>query len=378
MSVPFGFSLGDFIAVGQLAWTLYRQCYLVARGAPQEFQHLLGEITMLCQSIQFLQEEVNNPNSTLVRAGDDRVALVNQVMSRVEETLKELQKCANKYEKLGDVKQPKVKQMWRRVKWSVDAADLDALRNKVRVLSSLERIENATHKIERRLSDIKTFIQKAESHGVETQTPRITNSMTGDELFDLKLSTTLMKNAEVSGRWASIGIDQWIQAGRWWLLRAQMDIHTPNSPNHMMPQRGYANLIKASWILIDIISRHPQLNFLYSDVQLEVELLAGMIREEFRIIERLGLQIPNLKNLSENDMQIWELEVKGDTLQPGDAPDNTGASRPWVIADEHIIFQQYVLNIFLQVRTSTFGSYLSPSYLAARTIQPKVANKQEF
>jgi len=108
--------LSDFIAVGNLAWTLYRQCYLVARGAPQEFQHLLSEIAMLSESIQNLQQETSNPQSTLVRAGEDRVALVSQVMSRVEETLKELQKCANRYEKLGDASQPKAKQMWRRIK----------------------------------------------------------------------------------------------------------------------------------------------------------------------------------------------------------------------------------------------------------------------
>ena len=29
----------------------------------------------------------------------------------------------------------------------------------------------------------------------------------------------LMKSAEISGPWAAIGIDQWIQAGRWWLLK---------------------------------------------------------------------------------------------------------------------------------------------------------------
>jgi len=85
--------------------------------------------------------------------------------------------------------------------------------------SSLERLENSTNKIERRLSDIKSFIRKAEDHGTMTTTPRVSSSITGDEIFDLKLSKTLMKSAEVSGRWAAIGIDQWIQAGRWWLLR---------------------------------------------------------------------------------------------------------------------------------------------------------------
>lgn len=39
-------------------------------------------------------------------------------------------------------------------------------------------------------------------------------------------------------------------------------------------QQGYVDLIKASWILIDIIARHPQLNLLDSVIRCEVELLA--------------------------------------------------------------------------------------------------------
>lgn len=39
-------------------------------------------------------------------------------------------------------------------------------------------------------------------------------------------------------------------------------------------QQGYVDLIKASWILIDVIARHPQLNLLDSVVRCEVELLA--------------------------------------------------------------------------------------------------------
>jgi hypothetical protein len=49
--MSFGYALGGFIAVGNLAWTLCRQCYLVTHGAPQEFRHLQGEIVMLSQSI---------------------------------------------------------------------------------------------------------------------------------------------------------------------------------------------------------------------------------------------------------------------------------------------------------------------------------------
>lgn len=129
--MSFGFGVGDFIAVTELAWNLYRYCYVIARGAPQEFQHLVQEIATLSQSIQLLQEEAKNPNSTLVRSGDDRIRMVKEMIKRLEVTLKELEVYAKKYAKLGDTSRAKRKQIWDKFKWSVDASSLDSLRNKV-------------------------------------------------------------------------------------------------------------------------------------------------------------------------------------------------------------------------------------------------------
>ena len=133
--MSFGFAIGDFIAVGQLAWTLYRDCYTIARGAPQEFQLLLGEISTLSNSLKILQEEVSDPGSTLVRAGEDRVRMVNEMVSRINLTLKELQKVAKKYEILGTGS--KGKQIWVKFKWSVEFTSIDSLRSKVRLISSV-------------------------------------------------------------------------------------------------------------------------------------------------------------------------------------------------------------------------------------------------
>lgn len=119
------------MGAAQLAWDLYRYCYKVARDAPQEFQLLLREITTLSQSIRLLEEEAKNPKSAMVRAGEDRVRMMKEMMARVEITLKELKKHAQKYEKLGDLSRPKMEQIWTKFKWSTDASDLDALRNKV-------------------------------------------------------------------------------------------------------------------------------------------------------------------------------------------------------------------------------------------------------
>lgn len=129
--MSFGFGVGDFLAVSKLAWELYRYCYCVARGAPEDFQLLLQEITALSQSIQLLQEEAKDPNSTLVRSGEDRIRMVKEMLVRVEVTLQELKRHAGKYAKLGDAKRAKRKEFWDKFKWSVDASSLDSLRNKV-------------------------------------------------------------------------------------------------------------------------------------------------------------------------------------------------------------------------------------------------------
>jgi hypothetical protein len=133
--MSFGFAIGDFIAVGQLAWMLYRDCYTIARGAPQEFQLLLGEISTLSKSLKILQEEVSDPGSTLVWAGEDRVRMVNEMVSRVNLTLMELQKVAKKYEILGTGS--KGKQIWVKLKWSAKFASIDSLRSRVRPISSI-------------------------------------------------------------------------------------------------------------------------------------------------------------------------------------------------------------------------------------------------
>jgi len=129
--MSFGFAIGDFISVGELTWTLYRKCYLVARGAPQEFQDLLREIAMLSSAVMLLQKEVQNPQSILVRSGGDRVRMVYETMGRLEGTLKELEKFADRYGKLVDVAVSKRKQWWYKFKWSIEVPDLDSLRNKV-------------------------------------------------------------------------------------------------------------------------------------------------------------------------------------------------------------------------------------------------------
>ena len=113
--MSFGFAIGDFVAVGQLAFTLYRDCFKVANCAPQEFQVLKGELSNVYNALKILEEEVKNPESVLIKAGDDRVRMVNEMVSNVGVTLKKLEKVAAKFGILGDAS--KGRKIWVKFKW---------------------------------------------------------------------------------------------------------------------------------------------------------------------------------------------------------------------------------------------------------------------
>lgn len=49
-----------------------------------------------------------------------------------------------------------------------------------------------------------------------------------------------------------------------------MNLYVGSSSGQIISQQGYADLIKAAWILVDIIGRHPQLDFLDSGIRYEV------------------------------------------------------------------------------------------------------------
>ena len=55
--------------------------------------------------------------------------MVNEMVSGIGDTLKHLEKVAKKYEILGS--NSKRRQIWAKLKWSVEFSTIDALRNKV-------------------------------------------------------------------------------------------------------------------------------------------------------------------------------------------------------------------------------------------------------
>ena len=136
--MSFGFSVGDFVGTAQLAYNLYKYCYKVARDAPQEFKLLVTELGTIKASIELLADEAKDPESTLSSGGEERVRLVGELLERIQGTLKALQKHAEKFGKL-ERSRPGLKKAWAQFRWSVDASDLDSLRNQVCPIIKIER-----------------------------------------------------------------------------------------------------------------------------------------------------------------------------------------------------------------------------------------------
>jgi len=129
--MSFGISVGDFFAVGGLAWRLYHDCFLVAKGAPHEFRLLVDELKTLHATMKLFEDEFNDPTSVLVLAGEEQLRMVQNLLEQVKHVLKGLQEVYIKHRKLGNVSRTAVKRGWDQFKWAVGAKDVDGLRNKV-------------------------------------------------------------------------------------------------------------------------------------------------------------------------------------------------------------------------------------------------------
>lgn len=136
--------------------------------------------------------------------------------------------------------------------------------------SSLQRIEKNTKALDDGLQEVKEFLQIAQSATLSpVKAPVLSATCAIDKSTKIAFSERCMRAAEISQRWIAIGIEDWIKAGKWWLLMARMQLQ--RAPvGESISAKGYLDLLKASWILTDVIAVHPQFAYIESGVQYEV------------------------------------------------------------------------------------------------------------
>ncbi len=153
------------------------------------------------------------------------------------------------------------------------------------------------------------------------------------------LSASFIINAETSQPWSIIGSGQWIGAGKWWLLRAQLELRTTTEPEQNVAPASYANSIKPGWILVDFIPCHPQIPFVSASRNSELQSLSAGVKNEFSRITTLALLGPALDELQSQDLRLWEsISVKLLLLRPYKVSQILDAWR--ADGGEHVLFRR--------------------------------------
>jgi hypothetical protein len=111
--MSFGFSVGDFIAVGSLAWKVYKSC----KDAPESFKNISLEVLSLHAVLKETEETLlGHP------LPPSKVAGLATVTNGCKDVLQNLESLIVKYESLGS----NSRRTWDRMRWHSD--DITELR----------------------------------------------------------------------------------------------------------------------------------------------------------------------------------------------------------------------------------------------------------
>lgn len=115
-AMSFGFSLGDFAVLGQLAWNIYKAC----KDAPEGFKNISQEVSSLHLVLKELEEIY--PDADLSAAQQSRLEIIGDGCRAV---LKDLQCTLDKYKSLGT----RSRRTWDRLRWGSN--DIEVLRSRL-------------------------------------------------------------------------------------------------------------------------------------------------------------------------------------------------------------------------------------------------------
>lgn len=90
----------DVLTITKLAWDLYHNCYLVARGAPSDFRQLVNEFSSLQNVLGTLEDGINSDKSFLERLSEDRKHTLKHCILNCHDTLRQLKKLVLTYREL--------------------------------------------------------------------------------------------------------------------------------------------------------------------------------------------------------------------------------------------------------------------------------------
>lgn len=122
--MSFGFGVGDFIAVGELAKRLYED--IDARHEAKELHALQNELWTLSMSMELLIEKFSGPDSTLA-VGEEELDPFNRIVTETKKILQDLEKFIQRSGLgqrqeggPGKTKSMANKRQWAKVRWAFE------------------------------------------------------------------------------------------------------------------------------------------------------------------------------------------------------------------------------------------------------------------
>ncbi|TVY78484.1 hypothetical protein LSUE1_G005133 [Lachnellula suecica] len=107
--MSFGYSLGDFVTVGQLAWTVYKSC----KEAPESFANISTEVLSLHLVLKEVEELLSEELDLDPHLPASKLASLTTITGGCQDVLRDLEAVTKKYESLSS----KSKWTWDRMKW---------------------------------------------------------------------------------------------------------------------------------------------------------------------------------------------------------------------------------------------------------------------
>ena len=130
--MSFGYSIGDFIAVGKLAWSTYQNSVQ----ACGEYHELTREVKALYVVLDRLAQEVDKPDSPIGKSGDNDLGQLQTVAADCGKILQELDKKLSSHNALAE-KEKSGRKLWQSIKFgNGEVPHLAALRGKINFYTS--------------------------------------------------------------------------------------------------------------------------------------------------------------------------------------------------------------------------------------------------
>ena len=128
--MSFGFSVGDFLAVGKLCWSVYKKC----KDSKGTYAELTGEISALYAVIKETEELVEEQ-----KLSERQLARLLSCQKTCDDVLQDLDALLNKYQKLG------TKSQWTFDRLKYGDEDINGIRQRITMnVTMLDALNNAS------------------------------------------------------------------------------------------------------------------------------------------------------------------------------------------------------------------------------------------